>query len=1512
MAGPWEKYQNKGDENAVPGISVAPAQSTQPAPEQPSGPWQKYAAQSPVQQAAQTMGPVDTKDQSRPGYLSGTARALGQGITFGLGDEITAAARAAYRRAMQGGTYKDHYNDVLNSERGEIEKFNEDHPFIGTAGEVAGGLPFMFVPGLNGVNGARYLSNAKTAAQAARRSALVGGGYGAVSGFGHGQGDADDGMLEGAIKRGKNALLTGATSAAISGPVGALGYKVGEVVGGVRAAKDEASGPASAYNAIAKSLRSDGLDVDADIIQNMIPSGSRSFTPQQIQEIVTAISGGDDIATIASRYAGKGKGGNVSEATVRDWANRFNEQNTTPMTITDRAKLARPGSGMNTEWRMRAAAATPGEARREASETMMERQLGQGQRIIDSAQSLVGDGSDDSIRKGMLALQKSENAAYDLARASEAPFDLGPTLDVWKNNILTKFGSNTPVGKGLHDAISALHEPTKVPNALGTLHTEVIKPVSGLERFQGAKESFDHLIESSKKDGAPTPLTRQLKFLKDDIMNVVGSANPLWKAANDAYSGAGKKAMEAGGKLAMRTNSKSREILNQFAQYEKMAANKAEPHIAAAGQAQIDLFRQGLSRAIEDAIMNKGATHDLSAQLLLPGSQKILRRVLDGKKADTLIKRLREEQTGTSTFNKLRGGSQTTPLREELDDFNAPAFIESASDLLHPGELAKKLVARGAGKIYGERNGAIMKMMSEMDPAKQLEILEGVKGVASARQAGGVNANRTILAPSSILTGSINYDSTKGPSKRQGEPMTYGRKKYSTGGLAQPVAGIGDNSGFRFDEEQDEPHLGGLSDAELDAFYARYPEELGEPEHFSMPEDNRGARDGYADGGGILPFLKRNPDGWDFDPNNRDLAPDEEDMRGPGLRSRNLGMREQQQSALDSWINPDGVRNPARQVLSDRAGEALNALQFNVPAAVEGWQKFSDDPSPSTFTNAGIETAIAPLSMLPLSRTARLPLDMASKGISQAGQHIGTGAMAGTAAVGIGSAVADDAYGQSAKRSQKSASKSAGDVVTQASPTDDYADLRKQVGEDPKGLALLTQLKVASEKATAAVPGVNSASSDAVRNKASEEKKIIQGQLIERIAELHKSKQPFGVAHESLNSVLPQLGIALPALFGMGRGTAGKMAKNLENSAWRGAVRRGQNEIDALQSGAPWWKPWAKEPSMDRALNHIKAADEFSQAYDKSQKWDGPNTAKFLGNEAVNAVGGAALGAETRALPHQYNRIATPSDSEAHQDADKFFSNPVGNMGGAAAMGALTGLGGGHFKPVPGVRPPVNETKALKDHLNPARASELDALRTNINSGIRASREADTARLTGASDSLQAAPRISADPVPQLSSRGIGDDVQDSGGVGAMAYPASANDEAIRKLGTMGSTVQPRGGLGESLQLPAEIVPSQQAPKSTWHNVRHERGTVIDGRGVGGRFRTADDAEVKAGTMTPNTRAVNGEAMDAIEAWTEKNPDIGTIPNSVFEKVAKSVAKKHGLPDGGAGLVDVMKRRFAP
>lgn len=423
-----------------------------------------------------------------------------------LGQTVIGAGRLAYD-SMTG---KDPeatktYEHARDEERAASALAQKQHPYIYSAGEIAGSLPAMAALPEAGL--ARGITVATTkAAKIARTvadSAVLGGEYGALSGAGEG--------TDAASRVGHAA--TGAASG-IAG--GAIAPVVGEVAGAAynkfgRPAVDAVRGfinpEAEAARRLAKALQAD---------QEMIQSGTaKGMTPQ---------------AWAAARQAGE------------------------PVT------LAELGAG-NTQALLRSAANTSPEGRAALEKVIEERFAGQSERVADDVRGLVSGGANAHKTGDQLVAEydAARLPAYKQAYREGDKEIVSPTIERLMGSPMFEGAMKAAVTSGKDRAITegygAFNPGVTVEN--GLIKFTKTKPngvpqYPNLQYWDSVKKELDGIATMAKRSGDPRGdvAATMAKTLRTELDNAVPSyGNARGIAAQ--YFGE-SNALEAGQKLAGR------------------------------------------------------------------------------------------------------------------------------------------------------------------------------------------------------------------------------------------------------------------------------------------------------------------------------------------------------------------------------------------------------------------------------------------------------------------------------------------------------------------------------------------------------------------------------------------------------------------------------------------------------------------------------------------------------------------------------------------------------------------------------------------------------------------------------------------------------------------------------------------------------------------------------------------------------------------------------------------------
>ena len=146
---------------------------------------------------AVTVSETNTNERNRTTgeFARDIGRAVGQGVSFGFGDEFEAFARALYAKFIDGDDFNTAYNETVKEIRDDIKEFREDEPVLAYGSEIAGAIPSAIGAGAKLAQyGVKGIMNPIT--------------QGAVYGAGAGEGNP--------VERVPDALLGGAVSGAVS------------------------------------------------------------------------------------------------------------------------------------------------------------------------------------------------------------------------------------------------------------------------------------------------------------------------------------------------------------------------------------------------------------------------------------------------------------------------------------------------------------------------------------------------------------------------------------------------------------------------------------------------------------------------------------------------------------------------------------------------------------------------------------------------------------------------------------------------------------------------------------------------------------------------------------------------------------------------------------------------------------------------------------------------------------------------------------------------------------------------------------------------------------------------------------------------------------------------------------------------------------------------------------------------------------------------------------------------
>lgn len=736
----------------VQGAKSVPTETTPPA----APPIDGFISEEDLIARSQAGGGDLSADRSGQAFLNS--------LTFGLRPRIQAAIETG---AVSG----PEYEKARDEQFARDDAYRQANPGTAFAAEVVGAIPTMFIPGLGAARVGRAAVQGATAANQLTRGQQAA----RLAGFGPGVGSA---AHEAGVLGAKSAALYGAGASReedagrlIEGLASApFGYAAGQLgqralqplVGGMeRLAELRRVGSAPEYGALSamrRNMRADSVTPD-NIRDAVIPRlGSRSYDRDAAEAALTAYGDAvrDEVGSAADRAARqaarqayrdtmRARGATLADRTLDDQANQiintYRRNNEIPQTLDEVAKRATGGRGQNLEWSRRAVMAQPGEGRASIVQALNERQ----ESIIPTVRARVENTitGDDILDIEQSLIQRNraiENRLYETARANEKPFDLRPEID----------------GLSRANAFQGPELRRKYQEALDLMRGEDRHTLSSY--IQARTELNDMIEDSYRVNEAtgtrrPTSLTGPLIELKKRLDDTVMAANPAFRTANEVARGgrSAEQALQEGASINLSgRDKKTRQILRRVSTIneeinrlstEARKAQRSGGQLSPEKEARLallenqrDAYRLGFSEVMQKALDPLGDYHDVSKLFLKGGRgaqrgpREVLRTML-GDEADGFMDLIENARSATSSYRSLQG-SQTTPLREAIDDQNVPSSIAGMMEypylaLTNPSEIFRRLADVAARRFQRGRDAELGQLYSRMtdDPQNFFDTL---------------------------------------------------------------------------------------------------------------------------------------------------------------------------------------------------------------------------------------------------------------------------------------------------------------------------------------------------------------------------------------------------------------------------------------------------------------------------------------------------------------------------------------------------------------------------------------------------------------------------------------------------------------------------------------------------------------------------------------------------------------------------------------------------------------------
>lgn len=597
--------------------------------------------------------PETPKERAR-----GVVQSTYHGITFGLGNKLTAATRAVLPQSM-GGTEGFDYQGALTEERSQLDRYRQRHPFASAAGEAVGGV----VPAL--------LTAGASLPATLASSARIGAGYGAAYGVG---------------ERDNPTLGEAATAAVVGGTVGAA-------TGGVIHGATKAPGIVMDYTGI----RPSSAPSAGPVSRLARKAGVETVEERAPQMILERLRRGDlsleDVMVASSDATRLGK-----PATLIDLGGN------------QMARMTRGTQGV------------PGKGSEQVRSMLEQRRRGAPVRVASDVEQGLGQRRQDTFKTAQELAEKQRARAkpiYDDAMGSpdialDTPVSLeseGATVtlgDLLKRPSAVKaisYGKQLAAETG--EEFSELTAPSVLTDMIGNMPPEALARFQSIAKKQGVNASpsismshlhnlklrLDEMIGYAKANGSlpdGTPATskmlRAIQDTKNQILTVMDGHAPKYAEARRVWGGDAE--LQDGLKLG-------EDFLNS-----KRPLGELQQEIAELSEAGQEHARIGVVAAIRDAIDKAPDGADVVRRIFGNEAQRQrIRAAFPDENSFALFREQMEmESRMAKNENFVMGGSQTAEKMSDASDImgQSPPATLSARGVVNAA-MRSKMVERLRG-----------------------------------------------------------------------------------------------------------------------------------------------------------------------------------------------------------------------------------------------------------------------------------------------------------------------------------------------------------------------------------------------------------------------------------------------------------------------------------------------------------------------------------------------------------------------------------------------------------------------------------------------------------------------------------------------------------------------------------------------------------------------------------------------------------------------------------------------
>jgi hypothetical protein len=633
-----------------------------------------------------TPEPEESPEMSGLGKAKGVARSVGQGLTFGFGDELTALARSLFGA--------ESYDDLVQEERDALNSFRDQHPEMAYGAEILAGFA---VPGVGLFKG--LTTAAKVAATTGRAGQAVK------------QGRAAQQVLARQPMTAGRAATTGAAQGGVYGVGASEGDWKNRVVGG-------------SVGALSGGLISPVIAKAADPViaatnslrrLNTNPNAMYAAADKQAKKAAKRIMGlaARDIGGARTKeLAAQGKA--PTEA-YRDVIEEMGPDATISDVSGPRGQKFVSGLTQGSV-----------EAASRADDLFTQRASGEFDRVTQEAAKLMTARA-DADRVAMVLDKRAASLSQPLYRAARE--GEGSILD--KNDFVDFFIDNAPDFQKAYKAAAAIsrREGQPLPSWKEFIARDQTgdfeSPEVGIRVMQLIKQGLDGMVEVGKVPGTTIGKSElsSLKTIRNEFNGRLGQFNPRYAAAN--------KVRELGFRIkdAAEEGGKFRSVKMSDLDFER-AFKRLKTDVERMA------FRSGMLQDLR--ILGRKENQSLANKIL--GDRVIKDRLKmtfpDDQSFDAFLTTLGAESAYRKTQGIVTGGSRTARAGTEIEEAfgNAPGeILQSTYEAsINPAYAAVRATGKGANWWTKFKNRKLAEEASKIEftePGKALEKLDQLQRI---------------------------------------------------------------------------------------------------------------------------------------------------------------------------------------------------------------------------------------------------------------------------------------------------------------------------------------------------------------------------------------------------------------------------------------------------------------------------------------------------------------------------------------------------------------------------------------------------------------------------------------------------------------------------------------------------------------------------------------------------------------------------------------------------------------